>query len=245
MGRSRDSFPFNSTKNKKRENGEEIEQGSSLAVVLWTKVIKTDRIKTFFFSWNVKRRIYCPWNVKRPFYLSISSPHSLYHPQKSRKGLIKTRPTPASPVTVKRFEYARAAGRKFVVELDRSVWINVALVICFISVECRKDKVFCVICEKGLKANKSQIRSQFRSVCGPWARTCQSISIIFFRFDITFAREVYHLGKKMKTNMTIVLIRHVKCMRYLIRHVNACVILIRHVKCLGYFNSPCKMYGLF
>ena len=125
LGRSRDSFPFNRTKNKKRENGEDIEQGSSLAVVLLTKVIKTDRIKTFFFSWNVKRRIYCPWNVKRPFYLSISPPppHSLYHPQKSRKGLIKTRPTPASPVTVKRFEYARAAGRKFVVELDRSLWI--------------------------------------------------------------------------------------------------------------------------
>ena len=172
-------------------------------------------------------------------------PNSLYHPQKSRKGLIKTKLTPASPVTVKRFEYARAAGRKFVVELDRSVWINVVLVLCFISVECRKDKVFCVICEKGLKANKSQIRSQFRSVCGPWARTCQSISMIFFRFDITFAREVYHLGIKMKTNMTIVLIRHVKCMRYLIRHVNACVILIRHVKCMGYFNSQCKMNGYF
>ena len=43
----------------------------------------------------------------------------------------------------------------------------VVLVICFISVECRKDKVFCVICEEGLKANKSQILSQFRTVCGP------------------------------------------------------------------------------
>ena len=32
-----------------------------------TKVRKTYRIRTFFFSWNVKCRIYCPWNVKRPF----------------------------------------------------------------------------------------------------------------------------------------------------------------------------------
>ena len=37
--------------------------------------------------------------------------------------------------------------------------ITVVLVICFISVEYRKDKVFSVICEKGLKANRSQIPS--------------------------------------------------------------------------------------
>ena len=37
--------------------------------------------------------------------------------------------------------------------------ITVVLVICFTSVEYRKDKVFCVICEKGVKANRSQIPS--------------------------------------------------------------------------------------
>ena len=45
------------------------------------------------------------------------------------------------------------------------------------------------------------------------------------------------------------LIRHVKCKRYiicrLIRHVKYIRILFRHVKCMCYFNSPCKMYGLF
>ena len=63
------------------------------------------------------------------------------------------------------------------VELDRSACgkqkmacvlkITVVLVICFTPVECKKDIVFCVICEKGLKANRSLIRSRFRSVCGP------------------------------------------------------------------------------
>ena len=35
--------------------------------------------------------------------------------------------------------------------------ITVVLVICLISLECRKDKVFCEIYGKGLKANRSQI----------------------------------------------------------------------------------------
>ena len=39
--------------------------------------------------------------------------------------------------------------------------ITVVFVICSIFVECRKDKVFCVICEIGLKANKSQISHNF------------------------------------------------------------------------------------
>ena len=37
--------------------------------------------------------------------------------------------------------------------------ITVVLVICFSCVEYRKDKVFSAICEKGLKANRSQIPS--------------------------------------------------------------------------------------
>ena len=62
--------------------------------------------------------------------------------------------------------------------LDRSLWwywiaanaakrngasfkITIVLVICSIFVECRSDKVFFVICEIGLKANKSQIIHNF------------------------------------------------------------------------------------
>ena len=39
--------------------------------------------------------------------------------------------------------------------------ITIVLVICSIFVECRSDKVFFVICEIGLKANKSQINHNF------------------------------------------------------------------------------------
>ena len=39
--------------------------------------------------------------------------------------------------------------------------ITIVLVICSIFVECRSDKVFFVICEIGLKANKSQIIHNF------------------------------------------------------------------------------------
>ena len=39
--------------------------------------------------------------------------------------------------------------------------ITIVLVICSIIVECRKDKVFCTICEISLKANKSQIIHNF------------------------------------------------------------------------------------
>ena len=39
--------------------------------------------------------------------------------------------------------------------------ITIVLVICAIFVQCRKDEVFCVICEIGLKANKSQIIHNF------------------------------------------------------------------------------------
>ena len=39
--------------------------------------------------------------------------------------------------------------------------ITIVLVICSIFVECRKDKVFCTICEISLKANKSQIIHNF------------------------------------------------------------------------------------
>ena len=44
--------------------------------------------------------------------------------------------------------------------------IIVIFVIFSLSVECRKDKVFCVICGKGLTASKSQRRAQFRAVSG-------------------------------------------------------------------------------
>ena len=60
-------FPFHSTKNKKLENGEDIEQGSSLAVVL-NQSKKNWSYKNLFFAWNAKCRIYCPRNVKRSFY---------------------------------------------------------------------------------------------------------------------------------------------------------------------------------
>ena len=43
-------------------------------------------------------------------------------------------------------------------KMTRVLKITVVLVICFIPVECRKDIVFCVIWEKGLKANRSLIR---------------------------------------------------------------------------------------
>ena len=39
--------------------------------------------------------------------------------------------------------------------------ITINLVICSVFVECRKDKVFRVICKIGLKANKSQIIHNF------------------------------------------------------------------------------------
>ena len=39
--------------------------------------------------------------------------------------------------------------------------ITIDLVFCSIFEECRKDKVFGVICEIGLKANKSQIIHNF------------------------------------------------------------------------------------
>ena len=61
------SFPSHSTKNKKLENGEDIEQGSSSAVVL-NQSKKNWSYKNLFFSWNAKCRIYCPRNVKRSFY---------------------------------------------------------------------------------------------------------------------------------------------------------------------------------
>ena len=39
--------------------------------------------------------------------------------------------------------------------------ITIVIVICSNFVECRKDKVFCVICEIGLKTNKPQIIHDF------------------------------------------------------------------------------------
>ena len=44
--------------------------------------------------------------------------------------------------------------------------IIIIFVIFPLSVECRKDKVFCSICGKGLTASKSQRRAQFRAVSG-------------------------------------------------------------------------------
>ena len=37
--------------------------------------------------------------------------------------------------------------------MARVLKITIVLVICLISLECRKDKVFCEICGNGLKAN--------------------------------------------------------------------------------------------
>ena len=39
--------------------------------------------------------------------------------------------------------------------------VTIVLVFCSSFVECRKDKVFCVICEIGLEANKPQIIHNF------------------------------------------------------------------------------------
>ena len=44
--------------------------------------------------------------------------------------------------------------------------IIIIFVIFSLSVECRKDKVFCAICGKGLTASKSQRRAQSRAVSG-------------------------------------------------------------------------------
>ena len=52
LGRSRDSFPFHSTKNKKQENGEDIEQGSSLAVVRNQSKKNWSYEKVYFFLVN-------------------------------------------------------------------------------------------------------------------------------------------------------------------------------------------------
>ena len=81
--KQRTRFPFHSTKNKKRENGEDIEQGSSLVIVL-NQSKKNECLKALSYSWNVKCRIYCPWNVKRPFYFPRNvintPPPPLNHP---------------------------------------------------------------------------------------------------------------------------------------------------------------------
>ena len=58
---------------------------------------------------------------------------------------------------VTRIGSQRMQGRKMVPVLK----ITIALIICSIFVECRKVKVFCVICEIGLKAYKSQIVHNF------------------------------------------------------------------------------------
>ena len=79
--KQRTRFPLHSTKNKKRTHGEDIEQGSSLAMVLNQSEKNWSYKNVLFFSWNVKCRISCPWNVKRPFYFPrnvINTP--LYHP---------------------------------------------------------------------------------------------------------------------------------------------------------------------
>ena len=44
--------------------------------------------------------------------------------------------------------------------------IIIIFVIFSLYVECRKDKVFCAICGKGLTASKSQRRAHFRALSG-------------------------------------------------------------------------------
>ena len=44
--------------------------------------------------------------------------------------------------------------------------IVIFFVIFSLFVKCRKDKVFCAICGKGLTVSKSQRRAQFRAVSG-------------------------------------------------------------------------------
>ena len=68
--KQRTQFPFHSTKNKKRENGEDIEQGSSLAVVL-NQSKKNWSYKNFFFSretWKAEFIVREIWNGHFIFY---------------------------------------------------------------------------------------------------------------------------------------------------------------------------------
>ena len=73
-----------------------------------------------------------------------------------------------------RCEYAEILWRNWIAahatkKMAPVLKITVVLVICFISVECRKDKVFCVIFEKGLKANRSLIHTFIISLSSLWS----------------------------------------------------------------------------
>ena len=56
--------------------------------------------------------------------------------------------------------------RKKQTKLAGVLKIIIIFVISSLSVECRKDKVFCAICAKGLTASKSQRRAQLHAVSG-------------------------------------------------------------------------------
>ena len=66
----------------------------------------------------------------------------------------------------------------------------------------------------------------------------QNACIILIR-HVKCMRYLIHHVKYMR-----ILFRHVKCMRYLIHHVKCMRILFCHVKCMHYFNSPSKMCQL-
>ena len=75
-------FPFHSTKNKKLENGEDIEQGSSLAVVL-NQSKKNWSYKNVFLSretWNAEFIVREMWNGHFIFYTWSITPLPLYYP---------------------------------------------------------------------------------------------------------------------------------------------------------------------
>ena len=98
-------FPFHSTKNKKWENGEDIEQGSSLAVV-FNQSKKNWSNKNVFLScetWNVEFVVCEKWNSHFIFHQTWSIPNLVgrvlsYPPLRRRENLgtrlINTTPPP-------------------------------------------------------------------------------------------------------------------------------------------------------
>ena len=106
--KQRTRFPFHSTKNKKWENGEDIEQGSFLAVVL-NQSKKNWSNKNVFLScetWNVEFVVCEKWNSHFIFHQTWSIPNLVgrvlsYPPLRRRENLgtrlINTTPPPLRP----------------------------------------------------------------------------------------------------------------------------------------------------
>ena len=101
--KQRTRFPFHSTKNKKWENGEDIEQGSSLAVV-FNQSKKNWSNKNVFLScetWNVEFVVCEKWNSHFIFHQTWSIPNLvgrvLSYPPLRRRENLGTRLINATP----------------------------------------------------------------------------------------------------------------------------------------------------